>query len=201
MTADNSPTETPRYISHDGKRFEFNDLVVVECLLGVPDEKRIGRLVQVRKGAGAFKSDLLILRLRDGSLMSYHNALLRSADDNKFEDAFYRSNGRTPPLVHKADSYPSDGPDEEYTLNDQWPERGFIIESPKQPDHATQSFSMMIAQAPECLENIQNNGRPHLGPNALRSDYPDGCQCEQCEAYDSIAKVLEFNPDNNKSNT
>ena len=40
MTADNSPTETPRYISHDGKRFEFNDLVVVECLLGVPDEKR-----------------------------------------------------------------------------------------------------------------------------------------------------------------
>jgi len=87
------------YVDSYNEKFAFNDHICVELMMGVPDEKRTGRLVQVRKGAGAFGSDIYILRLRDGSLAAYENALIRHVNDVRFEDAFYRSNGKTPPII------------------------------------------------------------------------------------------------------
>lgn len=127
-----------------GKPFHFNDNVCVELLFGVPDEKRTGRLVQVRKSVGAFGSDVLILRLRDGSLASFENVLLRHANDKDFEDAFYYSNGKRPPIIPDQPCHEDDSPTAEYTIKNQWPETGFIIEHPSQPQSAKQSFGVMV---------------------------------------------------------
>ena len=132
------------YVGHNGKEFSFNDHVVIEMLMGMPDEKRTGRLVQVRKKAGAFGSDIIFLRLRDGSCAAFENALMRHVGDKRFEDAFYRSNGKEPPIVPEQPIDPIDSTSEVYGIANKWPEVGFIIEKPKQPDSPKQSFSMII---------------------------------------------------------
>ena len=121
----------------------FNDLVVVEMVFA-EDDKRIGRLMQIRKGVGAFGSDLIFLRLHDGSLMTFENVGIRHADNKRVEDAFYRSNGREPPVIRPADEYKRDEENIEYTIVGKYPETGFIIESPKQPQSGQQSFGMVI---------------------------------------------------------
>jgi len=135
-----------KYISDGfgGKQFDFNDHVCIEMLFGVPDEKRTGRLVQVRKGVGAFGSDIFMLRLRDGSLMAFENALIRRADDRQFEDAFYRSNGKQPPVIPEQKLHEDDSEEVEYSIANKFPEKGFIVERPKQPASPKQSFTMMI---------------------------------------------------------
>ncbi len=110
------------------REFRFNDHVVVEMLLGVPDEKRTGRLVQVRKGIGAHGSNLYFVRLRDGSLMTFENVRIRGVDDKEFVDAFYIMNGATPPEVPEQEPYPGDTETTTYTIKNQFPETGFIIE-------------------------------------------------------------------------
>lgn len=135
------------YISSEKKPFEFNDHIVVEMLLGAPDELRTGRLVQVRKGVGAFGTDLFIVRLRDGSMRSFENVMIRKVGDKQFEEAFYVLNGRTPPVVPEQPEYPNDSTDGEYSIKQRWPETGFVIEKPKQPKSGTCMFGMRITHA------------------------------------------------------
>ncbi|EIP96849.1 hypothetical protein OpiT1DRAFT_01274 [Opitutaceae bacterium TAV1] len=116
-------------------------------LIGVPDEKRTGRLVQVRKGAGAFGSNKYLIRLRDGSLMCFENVLLRHANDERFVEAFYRSNGMTPPTIPDQPPFDGDSEQTEYLIAGGFPETGFIINQPKEPASATQSFAMRIVHA------------------------------------------------------
>lgn len=132
------------YKSGFGSTFEFNDHVCIEMLIGVADEKRTGRLVQVRKGVGQFMTDMAIIRLRDGGLATFENVLIRHARDKAFENAFYRWNGKEPPLIPDQPPHEDDALDSEYTIQGEWHEVGFVIEHPKQPPSATQSFSMMI---------------------------------------------------------
>jgi len=136
---------TPVYKAN-GSVFEYNQHVVIECLLGVPDERRIGRLVQVRKGVGAFGSDVLIIRLRDGGCATYENALIRRADDKRFEDAFYRSNGKAPPVIPDQPCNEWDTGNDEFTIGGKFPETGFIIEHPKQPESAGQAFAIIVTK-------------------------------------------------------
>lgn len=145
-----------------GKEFRFNDHVCIECLLGVPDEKRTGRLVQVRKGCGQFGSNLYFVRLRDGSLKTFENAMIRHADDKQFEDAFYVANGRTPPVIPEQAINEDDTETVTYTIQHKWPETGFIIENPKQPE-TPGSFAIMISRiTPTRLPALpQDNDRPH----------------------------------------
>lgn len=127
--------------------FRFNDHVVIEMMLmGVPDEMRTGRLVQVRKGKGAWMSDVFFIRLRDGSLVTFENVLIRHVGDLEFEKAFYLSNGRTPPDAPPQPEFEGDSEDTEYTINGKFPEVGFVIERPKQPDAAPRSFAITITQ-------------------------------------------------------
>ena len=130
----------------DGKEFRFNDHVCIEMLMGVPDEKRTGRLVQVRKGCGQFGSCVFLVRLRDGSLMAFENAMIRHANDKRFENAFYRSNGKQPPVIPDQPENPADSETVEYSIREQWPEVGFIIETPSQPQ-TPGAFSMMVIQS------------------------------------------------------
>ena len=137
------PCATDSVFRHDGKEFRFNDLVCIEMLMGVPDEKRTGRLVQVRKGCGQFGSCVFLVRLRDGSLAAFENAMMRHANDKRFEDAFYRSNGRQPPVIPDQPIYASDSVTEAYSIGEKWPEIGFIVETPSQPE-TPGVFSMMV---------------------------------------------------------
>jgi hypothetical protein len=115
-------------------------------LMGVSDERRTGRLIQIRKGSGAFGSDKYLIRLRDGSLMCFENVLLRHADDERFVEAFYRSNGMTPPTIPDQPPFEGDSEQTEYLIAGGFPETGFIIDKPKGPASATQSFAMLIVQ-------------------------------------------------------
>ena len=134
-----SETYTDTY----GREYRHNEQVVIEMLLGVPDEKRIGRLVQVRLNAGQFGSDIYLIRLRDGSLASFENVMIRRADDKRFEDAFYRSNGKQPPVIPEQPVNEADSPGDGYTIAGEWLEIGFIVEHPKQP-RTPGSFTLTV---------------------------------------------------------
>lgn len=146
-------TKTQIYTSYDGKEFKFNDHVCIEMLFGVPDEKRTGRLVQVRKNAGQFGSDIYIIRLRDGGLASFENAMMRQANDRRFEDAFYRSNGKTPPMIPEQPICVFDSSDAAYSIANKWHETGFIIENPKQP-RTPGSFAITVKSSKETKKEI-----------------------------------------------
>ena len=137
---------TTQYVSPEGRRFHFNDHVCVEMLIGVPDEKRTGRLVQVRKGCGQFGSDVYFLRLRDESLMTFSNAMIRHVDDERFVDAFYRFNGRTPPVIPPQAPLEGDTEETAYSICSRWAEAGFVIENSSLPQPPG-CFSLVITTA------------------------------------------------------
>lgn len=138
-----SQARPKQVLAENGKEFRFNDHVCVEMLMGVPDEKRTGRLVQVRKGCGQFGSSIYLIRLRDGSLVSFENVMIRHVDDEKFVEAFYLSNGMQPPIIPNQAKNSYDSEAVEYRLAGKWPEIGFIIENPAQPQ-TPGSFAMTI---------------------------------------------------------
>lgn len=127
-----------------GKEFRFNDHVCVEMLVGVPIEKRTGRLVQVRRGCGQFGSCVYMLRLRDGSLATFENVIIRHVDDEQFVDAFYRLNEKEAPVIPDQSPAASDSETATYSIGGEWPEIGFIVDEPKQPE-TPGSFTMMIS--------------------------------------------------------
>lgn len=96
-----------------GDVFQFND--VVEFLFTfLPEEDRIGRLVQVRKGCGQFGTDVYLIRRINGVLMTCENCRMVHSDKDI--------------PVHAGDST-----DSEYTIKGEYPETGFVIEKPNQP--------------------------------------------------------------------
>jgi hypothetical protein len=117
LGASDSPT-CSAYRDHKGNEFAFND--VVEGW----STRRIGRLVQVRKGCGQFGSDVYFLRTADGKLCTVEN------DSLKHSDAMI--------------TICCDTPETEYTITGEWPETGFIVDSPKQPENPG-SFSILIS--------------------------------------------------------
>lgn len=135
------------YISPEKREFKFNDHVVVEMVFGLTDSQRSGRLVQIRKNVGAFGSDEYFIRNADGTLRRFENVMIRHVGDKKFEEAFYISNGSNPPNIPFQPINDLDTIKEAYSHgNNQFPEIGFIIETPNQPVSEKQSFTMMITQ-------------------------------------------------------
>jgi len=115
---------TEIYKTHMGDEFAFNDLSMVWDPVA-PIAERIGRLVQVRKGVGAFGSDQIFMRTESGRLQCYENCWLKLFND--------------PVEIERDDE------NIEYSLSGDFPETGFIIKEPKQPE--TQAFcSMMIVK-------------------------------------------------------
>ena len=143
---DTSQTSGSVY-SERGREFRFNDHVCMEMLMGVPDEKRTGRLVQVRKRCGLFGTDTYFVRLRDGTLLTFENVMMRHVGDRDFEDAFYRFNDRPPPVIPEQPPHDSDAEDVEYTKEGKYPATGFIVESPDDPQ-TPGAFAMTITSTP-----------------------------------------------------
>ena len=126
-----------------GSLFHFGDLVVAEVCFA-PDEDRVGRLLQVRVGVGAFGSDMFLIRARSGKMAWFHNVRLRRADDHAFVEAFYLRNFNVPPVVEPESAYPTDEPGQTYTIGGKYPETGFVITDPQQPCSEQQTFTMMV---------------------------------------------------------
>ena len=78
--------------------------------------------------------------------MRWENALMRKVGDAKFEDAYYRSNGREPPVIPYQPINPDDTLDAEWTLDGKYPETGFIIEKSSQPPSPSPAFVIAITQ-------------------------------------------------------
>ena len=136
-------TDSKTVLTERGKELRFNDHVYCE-LCACSEEKRSGRLVQVRKGCGQFGSNQYFVRLRDGSLMTWENVMIRHVDDEDFVNAFYISNGMKPPVILPQDVDEVDSITTEYKINHKYPEIGFNIEKPIQPE-TPGCFSMVIS--------------------------------------------------------
>lgn len=141
MSSNNNVYEDP-----SGRKFHFNDQVVIE-MVPVPDDERVGRLVQVRKGCGQFGSDTILVRTSTGKLCSFENVLVRHVDDEAFLEAFYKKNDTTPPKIpeQQPDAF-GDSETAEYSIVGKWPETGFVVDNPKQPE-TPGSFSMAFSPA------------------------------------------------------
>ena len=105
----------------------FNDPVEVTFTF-LPKEETIGRLVQVRKKCGAWGSDVLFIRLPSGKLRTFENV------------------GIQPYKGKELPFYEGDSIEETYTIMEQYPETGFIIETPKQPESYSPPFAITVTK-------------------------------------------------------
>ena len=118
-------TYTPK---HSDKVFQFND--VVEFLFTfLPEADRIGRLVQVRKGCGQFGSDVYFIRRVSGVLITGENCKLQHSTKDIPAD-------------------PTDTTTAEYTIRGKYPEVGFVVEAPRQPQTPPVAFGFAITRDP-----------------------------------------------------
>lgn len=113
-------------LKHSDEVFRFND--VVELLFTfLPEEDRIGRLVQVRKGCGQFGSDVYFIRRASGSIITGENCKLQhSTKDIPVE--------------------PTDATTVEYSIRGEYPEVGFVVEAPRQPQTPPAAFGVTISR-------------------------------------------------------
>ena len=123
-----NPSEAPCYEGDFGNLFYFNDPVIAECCFA-PERERVGRLVQVRKKAGAWGSDIYFIRRGDGGLMTFENVSLR------------KYSGKV------AEPDEGDSVDAEYSVRGEYPETGFVIKEPCGPPAQEQSFSLTITSS------------------------------------------------------
>lgn len=118
-------TYTPK---HSDAVFRFND--VVEFLFTfLPEEDRIGRLVQVRKGCGQFGSDVYFIRRANGVLITGENCKLQHSTKDI-------------PIA------PTDTTTVEYSIQGKYPEVGFVVEAPRQPQTPPVAFGFAITRDP-----------------------------------------------------
>jgi hypothetical protein len=99
----------------NSEEFGFNTIVIAGTCMA-PDAKRIGRLVQVRKGAGAFGTDTVLLRLMDGGLQSFENEGFFSINKDYVDE-----------INELFKSCELDTSDTEYSINGIWKATGFVV--------------------------------------------------------------------------
>lgn len=119
------PADTPEvYVSHTGVEFKFNDVVELTCVL-LPEADRIGRLIQVRKGVGQYGSDVFLIRLANDILMTGENCGLQHKDADI-------------PIMK------DDSTERAYTIRERYPETGFVVMRPQQPQTYSPPFSVTV---------------------------------------------------------
>lgn len=111
---------------HSDEVFRFND--AVELLFTfLPETARTGRLVQVRKGCGQFGSDMYFIRRANGVLITGENCKLQHSDKDTPVD-------------------PADVTTVEYSIRGEYPEVGFVVEAPRQPQTPPVAFGVTISR-------------------------------------------------------
>lgn len=114
------------YTNEIGYQFRFNDMV--ECTMTLlPRDKTVGRLIQIRKGKGQFGSDQYLIRRADGTLGFFENVGLRHTSDVV---PVCEDDCTTAEYTHQGGLYP---------------EAGFLIANPSQPDAPPTAFGLTIS--------------------------------------------------------
>ena len=128
------------YTSQLGKKFMFNDPIKITMTF-LEDAKVIGRLIQVRKGCGAFGSDVYLVRIAaDERLASFSNAGIERYTDKEL------------PIIQddikegEKDSIAMDSEDIAYSIQEEFYETGFIIEKPLQPEPDAPMIAMTVTE-------------------------------------------------------
>ncbi len=121
------------------EEYKYGDLVIPFAaeILGIPIEKQICRVVQIRKEIGQFGSDLFFVRHADGDLFVWENQHFYKVKEKYIRriETIYNQ--------HDAIEIDDDKPDVgyRYSRNNEFI-KGFIIPSPYQADHVTPMKAM-----------------------------------------------------------
>ena len=112
------------YKTYYGGTLNFNDAVKCSTLSIMTGKDVIGRLVQVRKNCGSFKTDVFFIRLPDETLQTFENEHIVKIEDD---------------IPNGPDSITA-----EYTIKGKYPKVGFIVDE-SEWDVKESSFSMMVS--------------------------------------------------------
>ena len=119
----------------DTEKYGFNTIVISgPCVGNIPDNLKVGRLVQVRKESGAFGSDTILIRTMDGDLQSFHNqSFFKVVDEYKsyYEELFK--------------DLEIDVPNRTYTICNEHKAEGFVVENMDCTNGKTYGFAMSIS--------------------------------------------------------
>lgn len=99
------------FVSSDKGRY------VLSGLISPTLEQKVGRLVQVRQGQGAFGSDVVLIRESNGSLSSHHNQcfwIIPEQYSEELDDLF-------------KNVYQDDSDEHEYSIEGKEKEKGFLV--------------------------------------------------------------------------
>jgi len=124
------------------KHFKFNDYILIGHIMGhvLEDNKKVGRVVQIRKEAGICGTDCVLIRHYDGSLSSHEN------------QCFYKINKyhkkRMDELFKDSDT-DIDHDGDEYTICDKLPATGFIVKGMKDESGRNLSFTIITTKVKE----------------------------------------------------
>lgn len=116
----------------DAEEHGFNTIVIA-AFAPCEDIKKVGRLLQVRKNAGAFGTDSIFIRTMDGGIECWEN------------QSFYSVHPDCADYFHKLfEETPIDPPNSEYSINQKHKASGFIVKGMDCTDSKVHSFSMVI---------------------------------------------------------
>lgn len=125
----------------DAEEYKYGDLVIpfAAKILGVPIEKQICRVVQIRKEIGLFGSDLFFVRHADGDLFVWENQHFYKVKEKYIRqiETVYNQHG----AIEVDDDKPDVG--YRYSGNKEFI-KGFIIPSPYLADHITPMKALQV---------------------------------------------------------
>lgn len=126
-----------RKMFYTGKYPEYKQFVIAITTrrLGLDITRRLGRVIQIRLKTGAFSSDTYLIRLLNGDLVIFENEL------------FYGLLKHEEEKVKALMQYEGDNQSMTYTLGNEFPEKGFLVNSNYR--NGIQSFSMVITKSKE----------------------------------------------------
>jgi len=129
----------------DYKKLSFGDFLITGAS-GPRFERVIGYVVQVRVRAGAFGSDMVLMRHKDGNLVCHENQTFSIITNNK-QIKLLREHWEFLPELEQEEAKIG-GCSGRYTLrNKEFPETGFIIPEKKQGEDTGAShisFTMAV---------------------------------------------------------
>ena len=126
----NQNQNDPNVWVHHSQTIRHNDPVKCASISAMHGHDVIGRVVQVRVGCGQHGSDLVFLRFPDNSLETVENEWFNKLEEDEVN---------FPP-------WEEDTVESTYTIKHAWPEVGFIVNKPAQPQTPGGAFSLIVTE-------------------------------------------------------
>lgn len=121
----------------DTSKVEWGTILITGPIMGKPDVD-FGRLIQVRKKSGAYGSDTVLLRDRNGTLNSYHNMSFWTVSDEYVD--YYGE------MMSEVDKQKKDDISHSYSIEGKNDAVGFIVEDLNDIEGESYGFTMTITK-------------------------------------------------------